>query len=107
VNVIVFLFELGSNDASILRWTVVPAELSQGHHLITALTSMFLHGGFMHIIADMVFLWAFGPAVEDAMGRGRFLFFYLLGGLAAAPHKSPPTPIRASRSWVPAGRSPP
>ena len=83
VNVIVFLFELGSDDASIVRWAVVPAELSRGHQLITALTSMFLHGGFMHIIGNMVFLWAFAPAVEDTMGRGQFLLFYLLGGLAA------------------------
>ena len=82
-NIIVFLFELGSDEASIMRWAVVPAELSRGHHWITALTSMFMHGGFMHIIGNMVFFWAFAPAVEDTMGRGRFLVFYLLGGLAA------------------------
>lgn len=46
-------------------------------------TAMFLHGGVMHIISNMVFLAAFAPMVEDAMGRGRFLGFYLLGGLAA------------------------
>jgi rhomboid family protein len=83
VNVIVFFFELGSDEASIVRWAVLPSELSRGHHWITALTSMFMHGGFMHLIGNMVFLWAFAPAVEDTMGRGRFLFFYLLGGLAA------------------------
>lgn len=44
---------------------------------------MFLHAGFLHIIGNMLFLSAFAPAVEDAMGRGRFLLFYLLGGLAA------------------------
>jgi rhomboid family protein len=82
-NVIVFLFELGSDEASIMRWAVVPAELSRGQHWITVLTPMFMHGGFMHIIGNMVFLWAFAPAVEDTMGRGRFLVFYLLGGLAA------------------------
>jgi rhomboid family protein len=82
-NVIVFLFELGSDEASIMRWAVVPAELSRGQLWITVLTSMFMHGGFMHIIGNMVFLWAFAPAVEDTMGRGRFLVFYLLGGLAA------------------------
>jgi membrane associated rhomboid family serine protease len=82
-NVIVFLFELGSDEASIMRWAVVPAELSRGQHWITVLTSMFMHGGFMHIIGNMVFLWAFAPAVEDTMGRSRFLVFYLLGGLAA------------------------
>ena len=44
---------------------------------------MFMHGSWSHIIGNMVFLWAFGPEIEDAMGRGRYLVFYLLGGLAA------------------------
>ncbi len=83
INVLVFIWELGADDATTLRWTVVPAQLSQGARWITALTSMFMHGGFMHIIGNMVFLWAFGPEVEDTMGRGRFVVFYLLGGLAA------------------------
>jgi membrane associated rhomboid family serine protease len=46
-------------------------------------TSMFMHASWMHIIGNMVFLWAFGPEIEDAMGRGHFLFFYLAGGLIA------------------------
>lgn len=52
--------------------------------LITPLTSMFLHGGLMHILGNMWFLWIFGDNVEDALGRGRFLAFYLLTGLCAA-----------------------
>src|SRR5689334_21525258 len=44
---------------------------------------MFMHGGWMHIIGNMVFLWAFGPEIEDAMGPVRYLAFYLLGGIAA------------------------
>ena len=60
-----------------------PGELLRGHGWITPFTAMFLHGGVMHIISNMVFLAAFAPMVEDAMGRGRFLVFYLLGGLAA------------------------
>jgi rhomboid family protein len=51
---------------------------------LTPLTSMFLHGGWMHIIGNCVFLWVFGNNVEDSMGRGRFVAFYLLCGLAAA-----------------------
>jgi hypothetical protein len=50
---------------------------------VTALTSMFMHGGWLHIIGNMLFLWIFGNNVEDAMGKVRFLLFYLLSGLAA------------------------
>jgi membrane associated rhomboid family serine protease len=50
----------------------------------TMLTSMFLHGGWMHLLGNMWFLWLFGNNVEDSMGRGRYLAFYLLCGLAAA-----------------------
>jgi membrane associated rhomboid family serine protease len=53
-------------------------------HLYTPVTSMFLHGSWLHIIANMWFLWIFGDNVEDAMGRGRFVLFYLICGLAAA-----------------------
>ncbi|MDT8435470.1 MAG: rhomboid family intramembrane serine protease [Gemmatimonadota bacterium] len=54
---------------------------------LTVLTSMFLHGGWMHLIGNMWFLWVFGNNIEDSMGHARFLVFYLLcGGLAAAAH---------------------
>jgi membrane associated rhomboid family serine protease len=83
VNVLAFVWEVGSNEAAIIRWAVVPAELVRGHAWITPFTAMFLHGGVMHIISNMVFLAAFAPMVEDAMSRRTFLVFYLLGGLAA------------------------
>jgi membrane associated rhomboid family serine protease len=51
---------------------------------LTILTSMFLHGGWLHIAGNMLFLWIFGNNVEDSMGRSRYLLFYLLGGLVAA-----------------------
>jgi membrane associated rhomboid family serine protease len=44
---------------------------------------MFMHGGWLHIVGNMIYLWAFGPAIEDAMGRGRYLLFYFAGGLIA------------------------
>ena len=50
----------------------------------TVLTSMFTHGGWFHLIGNMMFLWVFGNNIEDAMGHGKFLFFYLLCGVAAA-----------------------
>jgi membrane associated rhomboid family serine protease len=49
---------------------------------LTLITYMFLHGGWMHLIGNMLFLWVFGDNVEDAMGHGRFLAFYLLAGIA-------------------------
>ena len=51
---------------------------------VTPLTSMFLHGGWFHLLGNMMFLWVFGDNVEDSMGHGRFVVFYLLSGLAAA-----------------------
>ena len=83
VNVVVFLLELARGDAFVTQWSLVPAQITSGHQWITILTAMFMHGSWSHIIGNMVFFWAFGPAIEDAMGRGRYLVFYLLGGLAA------------------------
>ncbi len=53
-------------------------------NVLTPLTSMFLHGGWGHLLSNSLFLWVFGNNVEDSMGRGRFLAFYLICGLAAA-----------------------
>ncbi|HLG86590.1 MAG TPA: rhomboid family intramembrane serine protease [Alphaproteobacteria bacterium] len=82
-NAFVFVLELAGGDRFILAWALVPAEVSSGQDLSTILTSMFLHEGWSHIIGNMIFLWAFGPEIEDAMGGARYLVFYLLGGIAA------------------------
>jgi membrane associated rhomboid family serine protease len=82
-NVFVFLLELMRGDAFVLQWSAIPAQITSGHHWITIFTAMFMHGSWSHIIGNMVFLWAFGPEIEDAMGRGRYLLFYLAGGLVA------------------------
>ncbi len=84
VNAFVFLLELMGGDAFVKQWSVVPADIVAGRHWITILTAMFMHAGWMHILGNMVFLWAFGPEVEDAMPRLRYLAFYLLSGLAAS-----------------------
>ena len=68
VNCLVFLFELLGGEAFVTKWSVIPADIVAGHHWITILTAMFMHGSWSHIIANMVFLWAFGPEVEDLMG---------------------------------------
>jgi membrane associated rhomboid family serine protease len=89
--------ELGGGDAFVLKWSLIPADIVAGHHWITILTAMFMHGSWSHIIGNMVFLWAFGPEIEDAMNPLRYLAFYLLGGLvamlvqlAANPHSTVP-----------------
>jgi membrane associated rhomboid family serine protease len=84
VNAVVFIFELMGGEAFVRQWSVIPADIAAGRHWITILTAMFMHAGWMHIIGNMVFLWAFGPEIEEAMGRLRYLIFYLLSGLAAS-----------------------
>src|SRR5881394_3875314 len=83
INGVVFYFELAGGEPFITRWAVTPAEVAHQIHLETIVTAMFMHGGWMHIIGNMVFLWAFGPQLEGAMGAPKFLIFYLLGGIAA------------------------
>jgi membrane associated rhomboid family serine protease len=84
LNVFVFLLELAGGDPFVKQWSVIPADIVAGRHWITILTAMFMHGGFVHILGNMVFLWAFGPELEDAMGRMRYLTFYLLSGITAS-----------------------
>ena len=82
-NVFVFLLELTGGEPFVQRWALIPANIVAGHNWITILTSMFMHEGWLHIGGNMVFLWAFGPQIEDTMGRFRYLVFYLLCGLVA------------------------
>jgi len=97
VNALVFVLELMNGETFVTQWSVVPAQISSGHHWITILTAMFMHGSWSHILGNMIFLWAFAPEIEDAMGPGRYLVFYLLGGavamlaqIAADPHSTIP-----------------
>jgi membrane associated rhomboid family serine protease len=83
INLFVWLLELQGGDSFVYRWAAVPAYIHSGNALITLLTSMFLHGSWSHILGNMVFLWAFGPSMEDAMNPFSFTVFYLLGGLIA------------------------
>ncbi len=83
-NIFVFLLELLKGEAFIMRWSFIPSEIASGRNLITMLTAMFMHGGVLHIVGNMIYLWAFGPEIEDAMGKIRYLLFYFLGGLVAS-----------------------
>ncbi len=82
-NTFVFLLELVKGPAFVARWSFIPSEIVAGRNLITILTALFIHGGWLHIIGNMVYFWAFGPEIEDMMGRVRYLLFYLSGGLVA------------------------
>jgi membrane associated rhomboid family serine protease len=107
LNAVVFLFQLLYGlEASAQHFGLIPAELM--HHVdklyvmrdaagveifatrnvepawVTVFASMFMHGGWMHVIGNMWFLWIFGNNVEDQMGKARFVFFYLLCGMGAA-----------------------
>src|SRR5271169_894620 len=84
VNVLVFFMELAGGEAFVKQWSVIPAEIVAGRHWFTIMTAMFMHAGWIHIVGNMVFLWAFGPEIEEAMGRPGYLAFYLLSGLAAS-----------------------
>ena len=86
VNVVIFLgqFLISGRDpqmgaALVFTFGFVPAEFNP----LTIFTSMFMHGGFMHLLGNMLFLWVLGDNVEDSMGHKRFVVFYLLSGLAA------------------------
>ncbi len=97
VNGLVFVMELMGGQTFVNTWSALPTQIVSGHRWITLITSIFIHGSWMHIIGNMIFLWAFGPEIEDAMGRWRYFIFYFGGGLVAmiaqvvaSPHSSVP-----------------
>jgi membrane associated rhomboid family serine protease len=73
----------GTSEFRTARDNGAIVEVNEAPALITLFTSMFMHGGWLHIFFNMLFLWVFGNNVEDSMGRIRYVFFYLLGGLVA------------------------
>ena len=89
-NIAVFLaYWYGLQSESALgeffyTWGLVPQVVLSGHNLPSLITHMFLHGGWMHLGGNMLFLWIFGDNLEDLMGPVKFLAFYILAGLAAA-----------------------
>jgi membrane associated rhomboid family serine protease len=98
-NVLFFLLELSAGDSFIDNWAFVPARFAAdpAANIITVFTAMFMHGGWLHLGGNMLFLWIFGDNVEDQFGHLKFLIFYLLAGIAAtlaqfalAPHSTVP-----------------
>jgi rhomboid family protein len=105
INLAAFAWQLSAGERSVLAGGAIPYELLTFHDVwprdlvpppLTVFTSMFLHGGLMHLGGNMLFLWIFGNNVEDAMGRLRFLGFYLGAGVLAAAAQSLATAVQAA-----------
>lgn len=104
--ILAFLWELSvmatSDQVAITALSFIPSTLLAGRQIpveiaivppsVTLITSMFLHGGWMHLIGNMLYLWIFGNNVEDAMGHKRFIVFYLVCGVIAALAHGLPNP---------------
>jgi membrane associated rhomboid family serine protease len=100
VNILVFIYyqQFGTNHAFLLSFATVPHEILTGTDVIyeggmgrtpmpvhlTLLTSMFMHGGLMHLATNMLYLWVFGDNLENRMGHKKYLLFYLLTGIIAS-----------------------
>ena len=87
INILIFLFQFslgtGANQF-LMTYGSIPAEITSGQDYYTLITSMFLHGGWMHLIGNMLFLWVFGDNIEATIGSVKFFIFYIFGGLAAS-----------------------
>ncbi len=85
LNLIFFFIEINAGEAFIQRWAVVPRRLmaNPAEDVPTLFTAMFMHGGWLHLLGNMLYLWIFGDNVEDRFGSVKFLVFYLVCGLAA------------------------
>ncbi|MGQ9682342.1 MAG: rhomboid family intramembrane serine protease [Anaerolineae bacterium] len=86
-NTLVFIYMLTLSpaqlEAFVFRFGAVPEQILQGRDLYTLVTSMFIHGGWLHIATNLIFLWIFGDNVEAALGHGLYLAFYIVAGVLA------------------------
>mgnify|MGYP001162070055 CR=1 FL=1 len=85
LNALMFYLELSQGEPFIMKWSFIPGEFTQNPagEAITIFTAMFMHGGWMHILGNMLYLWIFGDNVEDSFGHIPYLIFYLVTGIAA------------------------
>ena len=88
INIFVFIFQLSLGPSYqqgfVMHYGVIPKEIASGQDYFTLLTNMFLHGGWMHLIGNMLFLWVFADNIEAVVGKIPFILFYFGGGLAAS-----------------------
>ena len=84
INVVIFLYQSVLSTSALNEFVTEFGIVPDQFHPVTLATSMFLHGGWMHLLGNMLFLWVFGRKIEDLIGSSKFVGFYLLGGLTAA-----------------------
>lgn len=84
LNVFIFLYQVTLDDFTATNFIYTFALIPERFTWFNVVTSMFLHGHWMHLIGNMLFLWVFGDNIEDILGHSKFLFFYLLCGAGAA-----------------------
>src|ERR1051326_8513433 len=84
LNALAWMLELSLSPPDLERFLLAYGVVPANFHAATLFTSMFLHGGWMHILGNMWYLWIFGDNVEDQFGHGKFVVFYLLCGVVAA-----------------------
>lgn len=84
INVFIFLIQVTTPGSLICEYATIPNDIANGEGYYTILTSMFLHGGWMHLAGNMLFIWIFADNVESTIGNLQFLLFYLLGGIAGS-----------------------
>ena len=84
-NIVMFLVEQSQGEAFVRHWAFIPRQFfaEPAVHWPTLITSMFLHGSWLHLLGNMAYLWTFGDNVEDDFGHFGFLVFYILAGIAA------------------------
>lgn len=85
LNILFFLAELAGGEDFVTRWAFIPQRFSADplSNFPTLFTSMFMHAGWLHLGANMLYLWIFGDNVEDRLGKVKYIFLYLLSGIAA------------------------
>lgn len=88
INILVFLFQVTlpslQQQELVYTYGVIPKEIAAGHYFYSLLTNMFLHGGWMHLIGNMLFLWVFADNIEAVIGKIPFILFYFGGGITAS-----------------------
>jgi membrane associated rhomboid family serine protease len=87
-NVAVFFYQVSLpsslQNQFVYQFGAIPIDILHGHGWLGLFTSLFLHGGWMHLLGNMLFLWVFADNIEATLGYGRFLLFYILGGVIAS-----------------------
>jgi len=84
LNILVFLFQISLSEWDRNTFIALYGLIPDQFHWFNVFTSMFLHGGWMHVLGNMWFLWIFGDNIEDILGHGKYIVFYLLCGIVAA-----------------------